>query len=109
METVDQRTKVALDEVANILKDMSLDREGRLPIQGLLDDTGSVCERKGFQPAELFVIGKKKGTTYEGRQEDLDRLVRIIKVLQQHKLPKSEASYVIKKLNAIKQFYAPGC
>lgn len=107
METIEQRTKAALDNIANILMDMSLDEQGRLPIQGLLDDTGSICERKGFEPAVLFVIGKKKGSTYEDRQEDLDRFVGIIKVLQQHKLPRSEASYVVKKLNAIKQFYIP--
>ena len=55
--------------------------------------------------AETFIVGKREDSTYAYRKEDMNRLVEIIGVLEREHLRRAHASFILKKLNALRDFY----
>lgn len=102
MESIEKRTQQALDAIKAHLEGVKID-----PVKGLLNDVGMKYERQGPTAAEILVIGKREDSAFAGKHNELNALVQIIHTLEQERLPRAEASYILKKLPALKQYYQP--
>jgi hypothetical protein len=100
VETINERTRQALDTILDILKGIRIQ-----DVRGLLNDVATIYERRGPHVAEVFVVGKREDSAFRRKHAEIDGLVRIIGVLNQERLPRAEASYILKKLEAIDKFY----
>ena len=102
ISSIEQRTKRALNEVLDLVKRMSVDA-----VSGLLNDVAEKYERSGPTTAEVYIVGKWDDAAFKDKHNELTKLVQIIHTLEQERLPRAEAGYIIKKLAAIKKFYEP--
>ncbi|MBM4466328.1 MAG: hypothetical protein FJ014_12370 [Chloroflexi bacterium] len=102
LESINRRSERALDEVLEILKTIRVSE-----VRGLLNDVATEYERLGPRPAEILVVGKRDHTQFKDKRQELNGLVQIIGVLERERLPRAEAGYILKKLEAIAGFYQP--
>jgi hypothetical protein len=106
MDPLEVRAKRAMDDIVACVSKMQVRRDRpQLEISGILDNVATIFERDGPTMAETFVVGKREDSTYASRKEDLNRLVEIIGVLEREHLRRSHASFILKKLNALRDFY----
>lgn len=96
--------KVVMPELTGLVRKLSLDEKGGLAVRGLLSDLARVYEIHGPEAAEAFVVGKREDELYKDRLQDLTMLVQMVHLVS--KLPmRSEARYVLAKLEAIRNYY----
>lgn len=100
--SLEQRTKQALSDVLDLAKGMNVDA-----VSGLVNDVAQKYERRGPTSAEIYIVGKWDDTAFKGKHDELTGLMRIVRTLQEQRLPPAEGGYILKKLAAIKEFYEP--
>lgn len=106
MEPLELRAKRALDDVVSYVSKMQARRDRpQLEVTGLLDNVATIFERDGPTLAEVFVIGKREDSTYANRRDDLNCLVEIIGVLEREHLRRAHGGFILKKLNALRDYY----
>ncbi|MBI5304826.1 MAG: hypothetical protein HY868_22010 [Chloroflexi bacterium] len=106
MDPLEVRAKRAMDEIVMYVSKMQVRRDRpQLEVTGLLDDVATVFERDGPTLAEAFVVGKREDSTYANRRDDLNYLVEIIGVLECEHLRRAHGGFILKKLNALRDFY----
>ena len=105
-DAINEGTGRALDKILPYVRSIKQHR-GKRAVAGLLNDAGSEYERRGPLLARVLVVGKKEDSSYEDKRDDLNRLVQIIDILSEENLPGAVAGYVLKKLDAIREFYVP--
>lgn len=103
MEPINIRTQRALDDILGRIQGVRIG-----DVSGLLNSAGMKYERSGSTMAELFVVGKRDDSAYASKHDELNAVVQVIHTLAEHRIPKAEAGYILKKLAAIKQYYQPG-
>ena len=67
-----------------------------------INDVAEIYERRGYATADLYVRGKFTDRLWEEDKVAFKRLLEVLKVIDDHKLPPAVASFIIKKLNGIK-------
>lgn len=63
-----------------------------------------VYERYNYPVARTFIEGRFADSMNDREREDLEALLEIMEVLHEADLPKPVASYIIKKVNGLKEF-----
>lgn len=103
-EPVEIRTRRVLDEILPLVEAMG-NPKGKLALGGLLNEVGSEYERHGPTTAEVLVAGKYNDASYSDKRDDMQRLRQIINIIQREGLPRTEGGFILKKLDAIRDFY----
>lgn len=67
-----------------------------------INDVAHIYERRGYASADLYVRGKFTERLWDDEKVAFKRLLEILQIIRDHKLPGPVASFIIKKLNGIK-------
>lgn len=90
-----------IDDVTREVKQLA---QGTNFASRTLARTALVYERYNYPTARTFIEGRFADRLSTSEQEDMKTLLRIMEVVHEADLPKPVASYIIKKVNGLKEF-----
>jgi hypothetical protein len=67
-----------------------------------INDVAHIYERRGYAAANLYVRGKFTDRLWDDERVAFNRLLEILKAIDENNLPPPVASFIIKKLNGVK-------